>query len=311
MNDKKKKYSLAIIGTGPAGLTASIYASRYKIDHVIIGESIGGLAFSAHKICNFPSIKEISGVDLMSRMKDQVEALGSPLLQDKVVDISEKGGGFKINTQGEKEFWANTILLASGTEHRKMNLPDEEHYIGKGVSYCATCDAMFYRDKTVAVVGGSDSANTTALYLADIAKKVYQIYRGDKLRGETVWINNIENNEKIEVIYNTEIVDLKGDGKLEKIILNKPYKDNKEIMLDGVFVEIGTIPQRVLVKKLSLDINEKKYIKVGQDQRTSEKGVWAAGDITTGSNNFHQIVTACSEGAIAAENIFKFLQKRK
>ncbi len=309
--NKKNKYPLIIIGAGPAGLTASIYASRYKVDNLIIGEALGGLAFEAHKICNFPTEEEISGLDLVTKIQKHAQSLGASLVTDRVVGVDKEGEEFKVTTQGGKEFFAKTLLLAIGTQRRRMNLPDEEKFIGKGVSYCATCDAMFYRDKVVAVVGGSDSANTASLYLAEVAKKVYQIYRRDKLRGEMMWIHQIEANPKIEVIYNTEVTGLVGKEKLEKIVLNRTYQGKNELAVDGLFVEIGTVPQKVLVEELSLEVDDKGYIKVGPDQQTSQSGVWAAGDITTNSNYFHQIITACAEGAVAAESIFKFLQEKK
>ena len=305
---KEKKYSLVIVGAGPAGLTASIYASRYKLNHMVIGETLGGLAFTAHRICNFPTEKEISGADLVAKMCDQVESMGVSILTGRIVDISKKEEGFELTSDDGEIFLADTIILANGTEHRKIGLPDEEKYIGKGVSYCATCDAMFFRDKVAAVVGGSDSANTASLYLAELAKKVYQIYRGKELRGETVWVDKVKNNDKIEIIYETEIVGLKGDGKLEAVVLNQ---NNKEIKVDGLFIEIGAIPHRDLADRLGLKVNERGYIEVTSDQRTSREGIWAAGDITSGSNNFHQIITACSEGAIAAENVFHFIQGSK
>ena len=308
MIEVKNKYPLIIIGAGAAGLTASIYASRYKVNHLIISQDVGGTIFQAHKICNFPSEIEISGMDLVGKIQKHAESLGGFLLTDEIIDISEENKMFKITTRSKKVFLAEAIILSTGTEHRKMNLPNEDKFIGKGLSYCATCDAMFYKDKIVAVVGGSDSANTTSLYLAEIAKKVYQIYRKNKLRGEVSWIDQVKKNNKIEVIYNTEIIELKGGNKLEKIILNKPYNSSKEIVLDGLFVEIGAVPQEMLIKQLSLDTDERDYIKVGSDQKTNQIGIWAAGDITNGSNNFRQIVTACSEGAVAAESIFKFFQ---
>ena len=307
----KNIYDLIIVGSGPAGLTASIYASRYKINNLIVGEALGGLAFEAHKICNFPTEQEISGMDLIDKMQKHAEALGSTILINKVIGLDKLDNKFKITTQNNQDFFAKTVLLATGTEHRKMNLPDEDKFIGRGISYCATCDAMFYRDKTVAVIGGSDSANTAALYLAEVAKKVYQIYRKDKLRGETLWIEQILNNPKIEVIYQTQVSGIAGSQKLEKIILDKPYQNKQELAIDGLFIEIGTVPQKVLVKELSLATDERGYIKVDKGQQTSQEAVWAAGDITDASNNFHQIITACSEGAVAAENIFKFLQSQK
>ena len=312
MSKIKNKYPLVIIGAGPAGLTASIYASRYKIKNLVIGESLGGLAFEAHKICNFPTEQEISGMELISKMQKHVESLGSLILMDKIIAIDENfDNEFKIITQNGKKILAQTILLATGTEHRKMNLPDEDKFIGHGVSYCATCDAMFYRNKIVAVIGGSDSANTASLYLAKIAKKVYQIYRRDKLRGETLWIEQILKSSKIEVIYNTQIKSLKGSKKLEKIILDQPYQNKQELAIDGLFIEIGALPQKYLVNSLNLETNDNGYIKVGGDQKTNQIGIWSAGDITTASNNFHQIITACSEGAVAVESIFKFLQEKK
>jgi len=307
MEEIKDKYPLIIIGAGPAGLTASIYASRYKVDHLVISEALGGLAFEAHKICNFPTEEEISGVKIVEKMQKHAESLGSTLIMDKVVGITQNDKVFKIITQGKRIFFTDALLLAIGTKHCQLNLPDEEKFIGKGISYCATCDAMFYQDKVVAVVGGNDSANTASLYLADIAKKVYQIYRKGKLRGETAWVNQVVNNKKIELIYNTKITGLKGGEKLEKIVLSAPHQGNKEIAVNGLFIEIGTIPRKVLTRQFSLNTDKNNYIKVNPGQKTSQDGIWAAGDITTASNNVHQIITACSEGAIAAKSIFNFL----
>jgi len=310
MKDASNKYPLIIVGVGPAGLTASIYASRYRVNHLIIGEALGGLAFEAHKICNFPTEQEISGLKIVEKMQKHVESLGASLMIDNVVSIIKEDKIFKITTQKGNVFLAEALLLATGTEHRRMNLPNESKFIGKGISYCVTCDAMFYRNKTVAVIGGSDSADTDSLYLAEIAKKVYQIYHRDKLRGETTWINQVTNNKKIEVIYNTKVIGLEGREKLEKIILDTPYQGAEKISIDGLFVKIGTVPQKILTKELSLETDEGNYIKVIPGQKTNQAGIWAAGDITTASNNFHQIITACSEGAIAAESIFKFFQER-
>jgi len=311
MIDKKNIYSLIIVGAGPAALTASIYASRYNINHLIIGEAIGGLAFEAHKICNFPTEFEIKGAELVSKIQKHVESLGNPIMIDKVVGINRENNQFKLTTQSNKELFAETILLALGTRYRQSNLPNEKEFIGKGLSYCVTCDAMFYKDKVVAVIGGSDNAQMASLHLSEIAKKVYQIYRKDKLQGETFLINQIKNNKKIEVIYNTEISEIEGNGKIESIKLNNPYKGKNKIDIDGLFIETGTVPQKVLIEELSLETNNAGYIKVEINQTTSQEGVWAAGDITNGSNNVHQIITACSEGAIAAEDISKFLQNKK
>ncbi len=311
MDKIKNEYQLVIIGAGPAGLTASIYASRFKVDNLIIGEAFGGLAFEAHKICNFPSEKEISGVELMNKMQEHAKSLGAQIILEKVTVVKEtKDNKFLIVTNNQKEIITRTILLASGTEHRKLGLPEEDNFVGRGVSYCATCDAMFFRGKVVAVIGGSNSAQTASLYLAEVADKVYQIYRGDKLRGETVWIDQVLAHPKIEVIYNTEVKKIEGENKLEKIMLTQAFQGKDELNIDGLFVEIGTAPKQDLTKQLNLSVNQQGYIKIDAGQKTSQAGVWAAGDITDGSNNMRQIITAASEGAIAAEDIFKFLQSQ-
>jgi thioredoxin reductase (NADPH) len=190
-------------------------------------------------------------------------------------------------------------------------LPDEDRLIGRGISYCATCDAMFFRSKTVGVVGGSDAANTAALYLADIADKVYQIYRGRELRGETAWIEQIQANPKIITLFETNITKLLGQNRLEAVELDRPYEGVDRLALEGLFVEIGSDPDRTLSDALGLTIDDKGYIVTAPDQKTSRDGVWAAGDITTNSDGFRQIVTACSEGAIAAHSIHKYLMAKK
>ncbi len=307
----EQQFSLAIIGAGPAGYTASIYASRYKLDNIIIGQAPGGLAMEAHKICNFPTEKEISGLELMNKMQAVATDLGARLLIDKVQKITKAGNSFLLQTDGGQTIAAKTVLAAIGTKRRRLNLPGENRLVGKGVSYCATCDGMFYRDRVVAVIGGSDSATTSALYLAEVAKKVYQIYRRGQLRGDPTWIEQAVKHPKIEIIYNTNVVSLLGEEKLEKIKLDQPYQGKKEIAVDGIFIEIGSEPDTSLFQPLGIATDKKGYIKVGPDQATNIAGLWAAGDITTGSNYFRQIITACAEGAVAAESIFKYQQRQK
>ncbi len=305
------KYDLIIIGTGPAAYTASIYAARYKLKHIIIGEKLGGLVTETNKICNFPSEEEISGIDLMKKMETRVKNLGINILNDKIIDIQKTKDGFYVTNQNEKKIKTKTVLLATGTKSRKLEINNENKYIGKGVSHCATCDAMFYKNKNVAIIGGSDSAHVTSLYLSKIAKKVYQIYRKDKLRGDPTWIEQVKNNKKIEVIFNNNIQELKGDKILEEIILKNPYQKNKSLKVDGLFIKIGSTPDGLLTNKLKLAQDKEGYIKVNNQQETSLQGVWAAGDVTTASNKLKQIITACSEGAIAADSIFNFMQRKE
>ncbi|MEI6835448.1 MAG: FAD-dependent oxidoreductase [Candidatus Falkowbacteria bacterium] len=304
-------YDLCIIGNGPAGLTAAVYGTRYKINQILVGDLPGGLMTSSHKICNFPSELEISGSDLTKKMFDQVTALEVPQKFARVDSIKKTGDLYNLILSDGEIIKAKTILLATGTKHRHLNLENEKALTGRGVSYCATCDAMFFADKVVAVIGGSDSANTAALHLAQIAKHVYQIYRGDKLRGEVVWIDQIKDNSKIEVIYGAQVTEIIGDKKVTGLKLSQQGGGEKEIEVDGVFVEIGSEPETTLIEELSLETAAGNFIITKADQSTSQAGVWAAGDITTNSNYFQQIITACSEGAIAIDGIFKYLQAKK
>ena len=302
------KKDLCIIGSGPAGLTAAVYGARYKIDQVLVGNLDGGLMTTSHKICNYPGETEISGIELALKMEQQVKSLEVDKITSNVVDIIKNANIFKVKLSNGEEIETKNIILATGTVHRHLGLDNEKSLLGKGISYCATCDAMFYKDKTVAVIGGSDSANTASLYLANVAKKVYQIYRKDALRGETAWIDQIKKNDKIEVIYKAEVKKINGEEKLQSINIEENGVE-KKLEIDGMFVEIGSQPDRTLIDKLKLEVNDGSYIVTKQDQSTSVEGVYAAGDITTNSDNFRQIITACSEGSIAVKSVFEKLQK--
>lgn len=311
-NETMEEHDLCIIGNGPAGLSAALYGARYKIDQLLIGDLPGGLMTSSHKICNFPSEIEISGMDLTKKMTDQIESLEVPQKKFTRVEMIEQlDKYYKLTLSNGEKIKTKTILLATGTKHNHLGLPNEESFVGRGISYCATCDAFFYADKTVAVIGGSDSANTAALYLADIAKKVYQIYRGDNLRGDVSWIDQVKANNKITVIYKTNITEIIGDKQVTGLKLDKEFEGKMDLDIDGVFVEIGSKPEPTLINQLDLKVDNNGYIETRANQMTSKDGVWAAGDITTGSDSFRQIITACSEGSIAAQSIFKYLQVNK
>jgi len=305
----KQNYDLLIIGTGPAGLAASLYASRYAVDNIVIGKLIGGMSSESARIENFPAEEEISGLEWSGKMQGQVEKNGGVILADSVSLVEKTEQGFKIFTDVNGEMTAKTILIASGTERRKLGIKGEEEFRGRGVTYCATCDGLFFKGKKVAVIGGGDSAATAALYLADIAEKVYLIHRKDKLRAEEKWVEELVKNEKIEIILENEAEEFAGSEKLEKIILKNLYNGAKELEIDGAFIEIGSVPSDGMIEKLGIEKDEKGFIKIASGGETNVAGVWAAGDITNGSNNFHQIITACSEGAIAANSIHKFLKK--
>ncbi|MBU1129587.1 MAG: FAD-dependent oxidoreductase [Nanoarchaeota archaeon] len=295
-----KKYDLIIIGAGPAGLTAAVYAARYKLNVLVIGKLPGGLAGEAYEVCNFPSYEKVLGFELMKKMMDQVKELGVEIKFEEVLDINNKNG-FEISTYKEKYF-AKKLILALGSERRRLQLENEKKFMGKGVSYCATCDSTFYKDKIVGIVGGSDAAITSALLLAKHAKQVYVIYRKDSFtKAEPIWIEQLEKEKKIKPLFNSVVTKLIGTGKLEEVEINEKEK----LKVDGLFVEIGSVPNIELAKKLKLKL-EKDYIVVDKEQRTNVAGIFAAGDVT--NNSFKQIITACAEGAVAAKNVYEDLE---
>lgn len=304
-----KKTKVLIMGAGPAGCTASIYLSRYKVDNIMVGALPGGQALMAIDVANYPSEVSISGKVLMDKMIDNVKYWGAEYIMDNIKSIKRDGNKIIAQTNLNDIIEADTLLIATGGKHRFLGVLGENEFIGRGISYCATCDAMFFRNKTVAVIGGSDSANTASLYLADIADKVYQIYRGAELRGDVVWNEKVAKHPKINLIYNANVTEIIGENKLEKIKLDIEYNDSNEIAIDGLFIEIGSEPNLEIFEKLNLEL-ESGFIKVGKDQSTSANGVWAAGDVSSGSNGLRQIVTALGEGAVAAESIFLYLKAK-
>ena len=240
---------------------------------------------------------------------NQAKELGGEYKAEHIIDIQKKDNVFFLTTEGNTQYIAKTVILGIGTNRNKLNLKNEDYYLGKGLSYCATCDAMFYKGKTVAVIGGSNASTMAASMLSDIAKKVYIIYRGTELRGEPLWVDEVTKKENIEIIFTTIVIGLEGEKKLEKIKLSRAYNGSEYLDVDGAFVEIGSVPNVDLATKLGIELDEKKYLKVGNDQSTSVEGVWAAGDCTSGSNRFRQVVTATAEGAVAANSIFSYIKR--
>lgn len=302
-------YDVAIIGSGPAGYSAGIYSSRYQLKTIIFGKMMGGTISEAHKVCNYPGFPDISGIDLSTKMYEHAKESGCEIQFQSVTKVEKIDDHFKITTDSKKEYESKTVILTVGTERTKLTIPNEEKYLGKGVSYCTTCDAHFYKEKVVAVIGGSSAATMAALMLSDIAKKVYIIYRGKELRGDPSWKKQALSKENVEPIYQTVVLGLKGKDRLEALQLSKEYKGSKKLEVDGVFIEIGSEPNKHLANDLGLKTDKKGYIEVDQEQRTNIEGVWAAGDCTTASNGFRQVVTATAEGGIAANSVYKHINK--
>ncbi len=301
---------LAIIGGGPAGLTASIYASRYKLKHQIFTAEIGGYLNEIHKIDNYPGFLGISGVELAQKFSSHVRNLGGEIINEEIVKIEKNPHHFLLIGKSQNQFESKTIIFAGGTRARKMNVPGEEQFIGKGVSYCATCDAPFFKNKNVIVIGGGNSAAVAALILSQHAQSVSLFYRGEELKCAPAFIDQMKKNSKIEIFCCSILKEIKGKNVVEEVVIKKGG-GNKIIKTDGVFVEIGSDPNLEPINNLKIETDSKGYIKTNSDQSTNVEGFYAAGDITTNSNGFRQIITAAAEGAIASLSVFEKLKKNE
>ncbi|MFA6393719.1 MAG: FAD-dependent oxidoreductase [Patescibacteria group bacterium] len=307
MPQKNTIYDIAIIGAGPAGLNASIYASRYGLKNIVFGHS-GGLIAETHEIGNWLGTKLMNGAEFSALCEEQVKSLGAEIVPSFIKSLKNDGDIIRLEDTQGKKYEAKTVLLAMGTAHRRLEIKGEKEFHGRGVSYCATCDGFFFRKKTVAVIGGGDAAAEGAIFLVDLAEKVYLIHRRGELRAEEYWIKSLKANPKIEIIFNTNIKEIKGDKKVEAVILDKPREGSDELKLDGVFIEIGAAPSVELINACRVGCDAGGYIIIDQSGKTSVERIWAAGDITTGSDKFRQIITAAAEGAIAAHSIKQYLK---
>ncbi|MEI7621265.1 MAG: FAD-dependent oxidoreductase, partial [Candidatus Moraniibacteriota bacterium] len=296
------------IGAGPAGLGASIYASRYKLNHLVLGAEIGGQVTEAWEIENYAGIESISGKDLMEKFRKQTQDLGGTIVEVSVNKINKTAEGFEIFSEDGKKYEAKTIIFALGMKPRKLNIPGENKFLGKGISYCATCDAMFFRGKDVVVIGGGDAAATAAIHLAEFANSVQLLYKEGTKIFEPAWEVEIAKTGKITMDAFEKINEVLGQEKVAGLVYEKANQEKKEIAIQGVFIEIGSVPGVVIAKELGVETDEQGYIVVGQDQSTAIENVFAAGDVTTGSNKFRQIITAVAEGAVAAGSVYKKLK---
>lgn len=304
-------YELAIVGAGPAGYSASIYAVRAGIRTVLFDKGDGGgLAAIAPNIENYAGFPSITGMDLMEKMKDHAKKYVDIHLYEEVesIEIEKTDNKFLLKTSEEQTYSVGAVLLATGTQHRKLDGKGSTEFEGKGVSYCATCDGFFFKGKNVGVVGGGNSALIEAIYLKQIGcNHVYLIHRRDQLRAEEAYEHDAK-KAGVEFLLNKVIREIKGNDKVQSMVLeDKKTSETSIVDVDGVFVSIGVIPQNEIAIKLGVDIDEHGYIKVDKQMRTNVKGVYAAGDIAGG---LRQIITAAAEGAIAALTSTEVLGKQ-
>lgn len=306
MNDQnmdENTYDLVIIGSGMAGMGAAIYAGRFELKTLVIGELPGGTITLTHLVENYPGHTRLSGLELATHLQDHVKDVGVPMKQGKVVKISRESEDkpFILETKSGDTYKAKTVLLATGTDHRKLGVPGEEELTNKGVSYCATCDGPFFKGQVMGIVGGGDSAVKESLLLAKYASKVYIIYRGETVRPEPINKRRMEATENIEVINNTNISEIIGGDKIEKV----KFDTGKELELGALFIEIGRDARNDLAKQMGVELNKKGEIIINKASETNVPGFLSAGDCT--DTDWKQAIVGVAEGCMAAYTASEYL----
>ena len=300
-------YDIIIIGSGPAGLSAAIYAQRACLDTIVIEKNgiSGGQVLNTWEVDNYPGFPGVTGFELSRQFREHANKLGARVVQDEVVQVELSGNVKKVVCE-EETYEARCVILASGAHHRTLEVPGEEELRGAGVSYCATCDGAFFRGRTVAVVGGGDAALEDAIFLARMCEKVYIVHRRDKLRGAKRLQERLQALENIEFVWNSETVAIEGNAQVEALRLRQTKTgEERRLDVDGVFIAVGIAPESELYAG-QLELGEQGYIRADESGQTSVPGVFAAGDVRTKA--LRQILTAASDGANCVASAERYLQ---
>jgi thioredoxin reductase (NADPH) len=306
---KKTKFDVVVIGAGPSGYTAGIYCSRAGYDTLILSGILpGGQLVNTTEVENYPGFENgIMGPDLMIEMRKQTQRMGTTIIDDEAVNVDFRGSPFKILT-GSEEYEGRAVIIATGANPRKLGLEGEQTFAGKGVSYCATCDGPFFRNQELVVVGGGDSAIEEATFLTKFATKVHLVHRRDELRASKIMQERALNNEKIKFHWDSEVIEIKGDQKMQQAVI-KNIKTNEETVLDvgGLFVAIGHQPNTKLFKN-QIDLDDEEYIILKNKTQTNIEGIFAAGDVH--DRSYRQAITAAAFGCMAAIDVDKYLTEK-
>lgn len=300
-------YDIIIIGSGPAGLSAAIYAQRACLDTIVIEKNgiSGGQVLNTWEVDNYPGFPGVTGFELSRQFREHANKLGARVVQDEVVQVELSGNVKKVVCE-EETYEARCVILASGAHHRTLEVPGEEELRGAGVSYCATCDGAFFRGRTVAVVGGGDAALEDAIFLARMCEKVYIVHRRDKLRGAKRLQERLQALENIEFVWNSETAAIEGNGQVEALRLRQTKTgEERRLDVEGVFIAVGIAPESELYAG-QLELDEQGYIRADESGQTSVPGVFAAGDVRTKA--LRQILTAASDGANCVASAERYLQ---
>lgn len=297
-----EKYDVVIVGAGIAGLTAAIYARRANKKVLVLeGKVYGGQIINTFNIENWPGDFKVSGVDLMQKIYKQAIDLGAEIEFDEMSNIEKCDEGFIVKSEDEK-YEAKSVILAVGTEEKRLGLPREKELTGRGVSYCATCDGALYKDKNVVVIGGGNTALYDALYLSDVVKKIYLVHRRNEFRGDDVLVKKLQKKDNVEFLLEKQPAEIIGEEKVSGLKLN----DGQILDIDGIFVAIGQEPMTKKIEEL-VELDERGYIKAGEDCKTSCPGIFVAGDCR--AKVVRQLVTAAADGAVAAGAAVDFLNR--
>jgi thioredoxin reductase (NADPH) len=296
-----EEHDIIIIGAGPAGLTAGIYAGREGLKSIVIEKNLkGGNANMAPVILNYPGYKSIPGLELLKKIGEQAEKYTEIKENEEINKIERIDGKFRV-VSSKSEYLTKSLIFCSGTTYRKIGVAGEEEYVGRGISYCSICDGMLFKGRNVIVVGGGNSAAEHALHLNDIGVNVKLIHRRDELRAQKYLQEKLK-EEGIPILWNTVLKEIRGKMFVESVVLyNNKTKEEQEMDINGIFIAVGEVPNSQIAKDLGVEIDEMNYIVVDKDQKTNVPSVYAAGDITGGVN---QLVVACGEGAVAAVNAY-------
>ena len=304
-NTSNQQYDLLIVGSGAAGLSAAIYAGRYKMKTLVLKGEFGGETSTAGSIENYPGFKNIDGYDLMKVMQEQAQAIGAEIKDGWVEKIEKDGECFLVTTKKKEQYQAKTVILGIGSQRRKLGMPNEKELTGRGVHYCWTCDGPLYGGKIVGMIGGGDSSVKGVNFLSEYAEKIYLIVKGDEVRAEPINLERMQKlGDKVEVLLKTEAIELVGKDKLEKLVLS----GGKDLVVDAVFIEIGFDPDKTFAEQLGIELDEKGYMKVDNMMKTNVPGIFVAGDATTHFEGFKQDITAAAMGAVAATSAYEYYQ---
>ena len=313
MKKKNHVYDSIIIGAGCVGYGTAMYNGRFGMKTLVLGDIAGGTIILTHLVENYPGFVKLTGQELADKLREHALDYKNwvEIREEKAIDVKKKGSLFVVETEKE-HFLTKTLIFATGTRVKKLGIPGEDEFTNRGVSYCALCDGALFRGKVIAVVGGSDSAAKEALLLTEYAKKVYIMCRGDKIRPEPINMKRVEEKikeGKIEVINGTNILEIKGDKSVNRLVLDKPYNGMKNFPVEGIFIEIGHIPLSDLAVRLGVKTNSKGEIEIDRESKTNVPGIFAAGDVV--DTRFKQAITGIGEGVSASYSTYQYLKENE